>query len=91
MSFWFEYLEAQVNPNFIRKVAELPSDDDIRLVMASMVCSIVSGVRIPAKAYKTEYAKRLIIKGKSVREVANMAKITERQVYRLKRVINGQS
>lgn len=90
MSFWLEYLEAQVDADFIREVARL-EDEALRLTMAAFICSVASGAKIPQKAYRTEFAKRLLAKGKTTKEVSRITQITERQIYRLKKDNNGQA
>ena len=91
MSFWFEYIENQIDTTVIRELSLL-EDDALKFVMASWICNITSGMKcseIPTKAPKIELARRMIKKGRKRSEVLNIANISERHYYRLKKELEN--
>lgn len=88
MSFWFEYVESRCEPSAVRELAQL-DDDNLRFFMAAWVCNIAAGVELPAKASRTELAKRLIKKDYSRQDVLRLTGISERHYFRLKEKQDG--
>lgn len=89
MSFWFEYLENEIDPQLIRELAKL-SDEAVKLSIATLICSIAGGMKeLPTKAPKIAYAKRLLEKGIERKRIIRLTGISEATYYRLKRAKNG--
>ena len=91
MSFWFEYIEDQIDTTVIRELSQL-EDDALKFVMASWICNITGGMKcseIPTKAPKIELARRMIKKGRKRNEVLERTNISERHYFRLKKGLDN--
>ena len=90
MSFWFEYIEAQIDTDVVRKLTKL-NDETLRFMLASWVCAITGGMKcseIPTKAPKIEMAKRLILKELPKKEVIRISGVSKAHYYNLLKEIN---
>ena len=91
MSFWFEYIEGQIDTTVIRELSQL-EDDALKFVMASWICNITGGMKcseIPTKAPKIELARRMIKKGRDIKQVLELTGISKRNYFYLKKELKN--
>ncbi|AQW87167.1 hypothetical protein CPIN18021_0320 [Campylobacter pinnipediorum subsp. caledonicus] len=81
----FEYIRQNISLGVIRDAVKL-NDEDLSLVIASMICEITSGIKyIPKKKAKVELVKRLIKKGVCKDKVMQMTGVSKSTYFNIKK------
>ena len=84
MSFWFEYVESQIDVPTLKKIATM-EDEAIKYFMSAWICEIAGGVELPTKAHITALAERMILKGYTKQEVLSKTGIGKSQYYEIRK------